>query len=368
MPGISTLSLRDAERHFHDNSAALGTCISRSSIHRILLENALRPHRREYYLQITDPDFFPKMENIIQCYLNMPKQLYCFDECTCIQALKPVSPDLPADSGQPMWRDFDYKRNGTCDLMAFLHPGTGKISGECTSNHNTSTLCSVFRRHVEALPPGDVIHYIMDNLTCHYHHDFCETVAELSDVDYVPLKTGRDRRAWLESEHKRIVIHFVPFHASWLNMIEIWFGILSAKCLKGGHFESVEHLRNSIAAFMETWNTYLAHPFNWSYTGEGLHCKAVRRFSALLEIETNQMDSKFLRSQLLLMANIARSYLHEVPSLDWCKMIDLSYRKADYIRSIIDDEPGPVRQHNACQALEYFYRTVSGAHVMEQTA
>ena len=72
-----------------------------------------------------------------------------------------------------------------------------------------------------------VIHYIMDNLSTHYHDDCCQTVAELSRVPYSPLKTGAERRQWLQSQHKRIVVHFVPFHASWLNMVEIWFRILS---------------------------------------------------------------------------------------------------------------------------------------------
>ncbi|MFO8151919.1 IS630 family transposase [Thioalkalivibrio sp.] len=354
LPGVSAWSLRDAENHFRQDTGAVGMPVSRSSIRRILLEHSLRPHRREYYLQITDPEFFPKMERIIQCYMNMPEHLYCFDECTCIQALKPVSPDLPAKSQQAYVRDFDYKRNGTRDLMAFLHPASGTVSGECTAKHDTATLCEVFSRHVEALPDNARIHYIMDNLTPHYHDDFCRTVADLSNVNYQPLKTGEQRRAWLESEHKRIVIHFLPFHASWLNMIEIWFGILNAKCLKPGCFESVQHLSDSIHAFIDTWNSHLAHPFTWSYTGEGLQAKAVRRFSRLLEIETPQMDSKFLTSQLLLMCNIAQDYLRDIPAADWSRLIELAYQKTDYIRGIIEFEPGPYRKRKAESALEKF--------------
>ena len=88
----------------------------------------------------------------------------------------------------------------------------------------------------------------MDNLSAHYHHDFCRTVAELSNVPYTHLKTGIERRQWLQSPKKRIIVHFVPFHASWLNMVEIWFGILKSKCLKYDQFVSVDQLRQAIIA------------------------------------------------------------------------------------------------------------------------
>jgi len=242
LPGIHLWSLRDAQRYFKEHPESIGGPISRATIHRILLDHALRPHRRKYYLQITDPDFFPKMEHIIELYSHPPQNLYCFDECTCIQALKRLTPTLPPSADQPALEDFDYRRNGTTDLLAFLNPATGKVYGQCTENHNRNTLCRVFSSHVRMHTPDAVIHYIMDNLSTHYHDDFCQTVAELSRVPYSPLKTGAERRQWLQSQHKRIVVHFVPFHASWLNMVEIWFGILKNKCLKYDQFFSVEQL------------------------------------------------------------------------------------------------------------------------------
>ena len=112
--------MRHAERHFQEHPRVVGGPITRSTIRRILREHALRPHRRHYYLQITDPDPFPKMEQILDLYLNPPHKLYCFDECTCIQALKRLTPNLPAAAGQPLLEDFDYRRNGITDLLAFL--------------------------------------------------------------------------------------------------------------------------------------------------------------------------------------------------------------------------------------------------------
>lgn len=358
LPGIYHWSLSDAESYFKDHPELIGYPISRATIHRILLEHALRPHRRKYYLQITDPEFFPKMEHIIECYRNPPQNLYCFDECTCIQALKRLSPDLPATSGSAALEDFDYRRNGTTDLFAFLSPITGKLYGQCADNHNRETLCRIFSSHVRLHPADAVIHYIMDNLSAHFHEELCQTVAELSNVSYAPLKTGAERRQWLQSPHKRIVVHFVPFHASWLNMVEIWFGILKGKCLKYGHFFSVEHLCEAMMAFIETWNEFYAHPFRWSYTGEGLHHKAVRRFCQLLFIQTEQMDCRFLEKQLLLMSNIAEGYLPLIPTADWDRLINLAVDKRDYIIAIIASETRPKVQQRAHEAYSRFMDTV----------
>jgi len=303
LPGIHTWSLRDAQRHFNERPEILGAPIGRATLQRILLEHALRPHRRSYYLQITDPDFFPKMEHIVDVYLNPPQNLFCFDECTCLQALKRVSPDMPPDTNQPTQEGFDYRRNGTTDLMAFLNPATGEVYGQCTPNHDRHTLTRVFTAHVETLPHDAVIHY---------------------------------------------------FHASWLNMVEIWFGILKSKCLRYGHFNSVEQLIHDILAFIQTWNAHFAHPFSWSYTGEGLHAKAVRRFCRLLAIETDQMDCAYLRKQLLLMSNIAESYTELIPAANWHQLLELATAKDDYITHIIVDDTKPRRKRAAEKAYARF--------------
>ncbi len=358
LPGVHRWSLRDAQCYLNEHLELLGAPISHATIQRILMEHALRPHRRKYYLQITDPDFFPKMEHVVHLYLKPPPNLFCFDECTCVQALQRLTPDLPATAARPRLEDFDYRRHGTTDVMAFLNPASGNVFARCVPDHNRHTLCRVFTDQVNTLPPDAVIHYIMDNLSPHYHDDFCRTVAALSDVPYAPLKTGAQRREWLQSEHKRIVVHFIPFHASWLNLIEIWFGILQGKCLQYGHFFSLEQLCQDIVAFIETWNECFAHPFSWSYTGEGLHAKAVRRFCRLLLLQTQQMDCKFLKSQLLLMSNIADHYIHLIPSADWLQLLQLAVDNNQYITNIIEADTKPRRQKTARKAYARFVQAV----------
>jgi hypothetical protein len=144
-------------------------------------------------------------------------------------------------------------------------------------------------------------------------------------------------------------------------MVEIWFGILKKKCLNYDHFTSVATLRETITTFIDTWNDFYAHPFTWSYTGEGLHRKAVRRFCLLLSIETPQMDCKFLTRQLLLMSNIAENYLGLIPVADWLRLIDLATEKRDYMTNIIQSDSGPKRQQQASEAYTRFVDSVINA-------
>ena len=359
LPNGGSWSLRWAEKHLREHTEILGGAVSRSSLQRILKSHPLRPHLHKYFLHITDPDFFPKAEALMALYLNPPDYYFCMDECPGIQALRRLDPSLGADeAGRVNYEGFDYERKGTVDLFAFLAPNTGDVFGRCRPNHNTETLCHVFREQVQTQPAHVQLHYVMDNLSPHFHDQFCFLVAELSEVTYEPKATGAERRAWLGLDDKRIVIHFTPFHGSWLNMVEIWFGILNQKCLKHMSFQSVMHLLETLEQFIQTWNEAYAHPFTWTYTGEGLHGKAVRRFRKLLSIESAQMDAKYLASQLLLMSNLAQDYASEVPPRDWLELRELFVAKSPYIAGIIDAETGPRRLKRARKALQQFNETM----------
>ena len=355
LPDCGTWSFRWAEKYLKEHSEIIGCSLSHSTIQRTLKSHALRPHLHKYFLAITDPDFFPKMDHITDLYLNPPEYLFNFDECTGLQAKNPLAPNLPAAHNKPRYEDPLYRRNGTVDLLAFLRPRTGEVFGRCAPNHNTQTLVRVFEEHVCALPSDASLHYIMDNLNTHFHNDFCKMVAALSNVTYVPLKTGKERRQWLQSDDKRIVIHFVPFHGSWLNMIEIWFGILSKRFLKHQAFRSELFLAETILKSIKIWNDVFAHPFTWKYTGKGLHEKVISVFNKQLLVENRQMDIQFLTKQLLLMDNIAYTYPDKVQTREWKQLSDLLIEKRDYLNSIIDigcKENLGIKAHQALDRLD----------------
>lgn len=288
LPGCSSWSLRWAAQYLKEHPEIIGCSMSHSTIHRILNKHALHPHRWKYFLHITDPDFFPKMEHIIALYIHPPQHLFCFDECTGLQALERLAPDLPPMGNRFGYREFEYRRHGTTTLMAFLRPQTGEIFGRCTSNHKTATLIDVFREQVQRQPADVQSHYIFDNYNTHFHDLLCRLVADLCKISYYPLKTGEERRHWLQLPDKRIVIHFLPFHGSWLKMIEIWFGILKGKCLQKGNFTSVNELSE--------------------------------------------------RKQLLLLMNMIQNYWFKVKIDDWELLLDVIVRNANFLEQIINNE------------------------------
>ena len=183
-------------------------------------------------MHITDPDFFPKMEHLLELYSNPPKNLFFFDECPGIQILKRIIPDLKTDTTMKQLEEFEYIRNGTMDIFAFFNNANGEVYAECQSDHKTNTFLKIFKTHVASCPNNEKLHYVMDNLSTHRGYQFCEAVAEMSNIPCPPqnkLNKLHDRVEWLKSTDKRIIIHFTPYHGSWLNLVEFWFGIGMSK-------------------------------------------------------------------------------------------------------------------------------------------
>jgi hypothetical protein len=177
-------------------------------------------------------------------------------------------------------------------------------------------------------------------------------VAELSGIECPPeqeLCTQAKRVEWLGREDKRIIIHFTPYHGSWLNWIEFWFGIMGRKVL-GESFGSADELKAAMEAFANEWNLLLAHPFQWSYDGKGLHEKAVKRFTKMLHRSAGKMELRTLTKQMRLLANLLRGYLPEVSKESWEQLCVALCAQSETIDDLIHCESGPVRKLKAQQA------------------
>ncbi|MCP4390621.1 MAG: hypothetical protein GY802_20155, partial [Gammaproteobacteria bacterium] len=178
-------------------------------------------------------------------------------------------------------------------------------------------------------------------------------MAELSAVECPPqqkLNTLDNRVQWLAREDKRIVIHYTPYHGSWLNWIEFWFGIMGRKVL-GESYGSPDGLKAALEAFALDWNTLLAHPFKWSYDGNGLHEKAVKRFTKMLHCSVAQMELRILTKQMTLLTNLLVDYVSEVPKETWEQFYEALCLQSDTITDLIQSEEGPQRKLNAQQAF-----------------
>jgi transposase len=353
LPSAGRWTLRWAERRLRSDSAVVGASPSKSTIHRILQSNRLKPHQSRYFLHITDPDFFPKMEHLVGLYRNPPANLFFFDECPGIQILQRLTPDLQTEGMRKRLEEFEYIRHGTLDVLAFLHYADSKVYLECRADHKTDTFLAVFRRHANRFPHTEPLHYVMDNLSSHRGYPFCRLVAELSGIECPPeqtLSTQPKRVAWLGRKDKRVVIHYTPYHGSWLNWIEFWFGIMGRKVL-GESYASPDEFKAALEAFAADWNTLLAHPFTWSYDGSGLHEKAVKRFTKMLHHSAAQMELRILTKQMRLLTNLLRDYVSEVPKETWVLFSEVLRSQSATITDLIQCEEGPQRKHNAQQAF-----------------
>ena len=146
-----------------------------------------------------------------------------------------------------------YKRHGTSTLFAALEIATGQVTGACKNRHRHQEFLAFLKQIARAYPDQE-LHLVMDNYAAHKHTNV---------------------KAWLAA-NPRVVVHFTPTHASWMNMVEIWFGIIERQAIHRGTFTSVPDLNAKIRAFITGWNNR-SHPFVWTKTAEEILAKANRQ-------------------------------------------------------------------------------------------
>ena len=264
--------------------------ISPSQVGRYLREAALQPHKSRYWLNTTekDPELFQKqVEAVCDCYLQAP-ELYahhhtytvCTDEMTGLQALERIAPALPLAPGRRLGIEFEYKRHGTLCLIGNFQVVTGELIAPTIGPTRTD---ADFVRHIAqtvALDPQASWVFVVDNLNIHCSEGLVRYVAGTCGIEADLGKKGRrgvlksqaSRRAFLSEVGHRIRFVYLPKHSSWLNQIEVVFGIIMRKVIRRGSFRSVEELREKLLRFIEYFNQVFAKPFRWTYTGRPLRC------------------------------------------------------------------------------------------------
>lgn len=232
-------------------SDGLVRSISTSAIGRILDEAELKPHRVKMWCHSDDPAYQEKMQSIVALYVQAPKgePVLCIDEKTGMQALS-RSPELKAASPKRDGRfAFEYKRNGTRCLFACFNVGTGKVLGRCTTQRKRPDFFS-FMDQIASVYRQRRVHVILDNLNTHRD-----------------TSQGAFASDWNRRHGNRFVFHYTPTHGSWLNQVELWFGIMTRRILRYGNFKSPDELIAAIETFIDHWNETEAHPFRWTYDG-----------------------------------------------------------------------------------------------------
>ena len=221
--------------------------VSRSSVHRILHENDIKPHRHKGWLHSPDPQFVEKVNEIVPLYLECPPGgvVVSFDEKTGMQAIERKHPDQPPGPGRLARQEFEYVRHGTQSLLATLNVHTGDVIADCGPTRTGDDVERHMERVAARYPEGDV-HVVLDNLNIH----------------------KGERWARFNARHGgRFYFHYTPLHASWVNQIELFFGVLARRSLRRKSFRSTAELRAHVLAFVARWNARDRKPFRWKFAG-----------------------------------------------------------------------------------------------------
>ena len=232
--------------------------ISFASVARIWREWNLQPWRRETFKFSTDPELDAKVRDVVGLYLNPPDKavVVCIDEKSQIQALDRTAPILPIRPGLPEKATHDYVRHGTTTLFAALEVATGKITDACHPRHTHAEFLAFLKQVAKAYPRVP-LHVVADNYATHKHPAV---------------------QAWL-AKHPRVRMHFTPTSGSWLNLVEVFFGIITRQAIRRGTFTSVKDLIAAIETFIDAWNDR-CQPFVWTKTADEVLTKANRKVTS----------------------------------------------------------------------------------------
>jgi transposase len=236
-----------AATHWSTRTMAAATGINQTAISRIWRAFSLAPHRSETFKLSKDPLFIDKVRDIVGLYMDPPERalVLCVDEKSQIQALDRTAPLLPMRPGQIERRTHDYARHGTTSLFAALDTKTGKIIGQNQQRHRSVEFRNFLDTIEDNVPEELDIHLIMDNYGTH--------------------KTAMIRN-WL-AKRPRFHVHFTPTSASWLNLVERWFALLTERQLRRGVHRSTKELKAAIDSYIEKHNLD-PKPFVWHKTSD----------------------------------------------------------------------------------------------------
>jgi transposase len=232
----------------HWSSRLLGAEVGLSNVTvaKVWKKWKLQPWRAETFKFSTDPELEAKVRDVVGLYLYPPEKavVLCVDEKSQIQALDRTAPILPLRPGIPEKRTHDYRRHGTTTLFAALEVATGRVTDACYDRHRHEEFLRFLKQVAKAYPRVK-LHIVVDNYATHKHPDV---------------------KAWL-ARNPRITLHFTPTSGSWLNMVEIFFGIITRQAIRRGTHRSVKDLVAAIGNFIDGWNDRCA-PFVWTKTAD----------------------------------------------------------------------------------------------------
>jgi transposase len=220
--------------HWSRAKMAQRTGLSKTTIGKIWKDFGLKPHRVDHFKLSTDPLFIAKLYDVVGLYLNPPEAavVLCVDEKSQVQALQRSQPAFPMMPGMPERRTHDYVRHGTTTLFAAMNVADGTVISSVHRRHRAIEFKKFLAKIDAEVPEALDIHLICDNYGTHKH----------------PIIN-----TWL-ADHPRVHLHFTPTYSSWLNLVERFFGYVTAELLQRSDHRSVQALEGDIRNWVKAWN------------------------------------------------------------------------------------------------------------------
>lgn len=261
--------------------------ISVSHVNGLLRSIDLQPQKRKCWCFTTEKNrelFEAQVREVCDTYLDAAAAYHqnhihtvCTDEMTSLQANEERADAKLPRPGQTGKYECQYTRHGTQSLTGSWDVVLGQmIHTTIDVTRNGQDFADHIEKTVQTDPSANWI-FVMDNLNTHYGEEVVRKVAELNGIaeDTLGDKKRRrgilgsttSRREFLSDPSHRIRFVFIPKHSSWLNQIEVVFGIISKRVMRHGSFTSTDDLKSKLLAFIEYFNRTYAKPFNWTYTG-----------------------------------------------------------------------------------------------------
>jgi transposase len=230
-------------RHVREHASKAGYAslarAAKATVHRILAEQPLHPERVKYYLERRDPEFETKMREVLLVYQEVALQnqngggmipmiiTVSVDEKPGLQAVANTAPDLPPVPGKHsgLGRDHEYKRLGTCSILAALDLHNGHVTARVERRHRSREFVALLKDLDAHYPAESVLRLIMDNHSAHI---------------------SRETQAFLASRPNRFQYVLTPKHGSWLNIVETLFGKMARTFLRHIRVQSWEELQSRI--------------------------------------------------------------------------------------------------------------------------
>ena len=284
--------------------------ISVSQVGRYLAQAELQPHRRKYWLNTKEKDpevFQQQVETVCQTYLEAPGLYFqenthtvSVDEMPGVQALQRVARTIPMQPGQPTRIEFEYKRHGTLCLTGNWDVVLGQLIAPTIGTTRTEEDFAWHIHNTVAIDRTSAWVFVLDNLNTHCSESLVRYVARLEKIDTNTLgKKGKcgvlqsmaSRQAFLAERSHRIRFVYLPKHTSWLNQIEIVFGIVGRRVVRHGDFKSLTALKERLLDFIDYFNRTFAKPFRWTYTGRPITAETTKRPATWKESWANRREN-----------------------------------------------------------------------------